>query len=402
MVECEQYPHGLPSVEQQQHARPPRQQPYQVIVHPEAAFVCDLHAHLAECEIIGFLGGKWDPESKTVYIQAAFPCRSLDSAEHDGSMDVEMDPISDLQVRDIVKHNSHLEIVGWYHSHPQFQPDPSIRDIENQTSYQSLFEDRVSQMEPFVGLIVGTYDLKNKSGPKSIFRYFHIPRSRQGDDVHDVEEHATSGRAGCRHHAPCGFFPMELQTQTWKFKKTLEYEQGEGATISPSHPCCIYPAIQRQLGFHFHPSCHTPLWKASSSSPSQQVSSSSRTLEANDTGTTEAKNGKKTRHKKPRVSRTHGMSRSDRQARLVALKVKLRSRKHYGSGVSNLIEQCLALLDYYQHFPLHVNLKQKWKQHSKVWKVEQSLRHWVSLIDLRVEHRDDFIEDLMTYLELAW
>ena len=26
--------------------------------------------------------------------------------------------------------------VGWYHSHPTFVPDPSVRDIENQSVYQ--------------------------------------------------------------------------------------------------------------------------------------------------------------------------------------------------------------------------------------------------------------------------
>ncbi|KAF4323505.1 hypothetical protein BBO99_00006018 [Phytophthora kernoviae] len=40
--------------------------PFQVLVHPDVVFVADLHAHLATCEIIGFLGGKWDESANTL------------------------------------------------------------------------------------------------------------------------------------------------------------------------------------------------------------------------------------------------------------------------------------------------------------------------------------------------
>ena len=29
-----------------------------------------------------------------------------------------------------------LQVVGWYHSHPTFPPNPSVRDIETQHSFQ--------------------------------------------------------------------------------------------------------------------------------------------------------------------------------------------------------------------------------------------------------------------------
>ena len=32
-------------------------QPFTIKMHPEAAFLCDLHAHLCQDEIIGFLAG---------------------------------------------------------------------------------------------------------------------------------------------------------------------------------------------------------------------------------------------------------------------------------------------------------------------------------------------------------
>lgn len=32
-------------------------------------------------------------------------------------------------------------MVGWYHSHPVFLAQPSLRDIENQINYQRMFRD---------------------------------------------------------------------------------------------------------------------------------------------------------------------------------------------------------------------------------------------------------------------
>ena len=109
-------------------------QPFAVHVHPDVAFVCDFHAHLADSEIIGLLGGYWDRDNRTIFIQAPFPCRSTERAD-DGATDVEMDPASEIAIRDIIASHG-MQVVGWYHSHPKFQPDPSVTDIVNQKNYQ--------------------------------------------------------------------------------------------------------------------------------------------------------------------------------------------------------------------------------------------------------------------------
>ncbi|KAJ3089351.1 Myb-like, SWIRM and MPN domains 1 [Quaeritorhiza haematococci] len=67
----------------------------------------------------------------------------------------EMDPESEMRAREVFAAKS-LEVVGWYHSHPTFIPDPSIRDIENQAAYQTLFK-RDDGSEPFIGMIVTPY-----------------------------------------------------------------------------------------------------------------------------------------------------------------------------------------------------------------------------------------------------
>ena len=140
-------------------------QPFSVCISPDAMFLADLHAHLVDCEIIGLLGGRWDQEERCVYIQAAFPCRAL-TRNDSGHTDVEMDPVSQVNVQNVIQ-NHGLKVLGWYHSHPSFQPDPSVTDVENQGNYQKLFysidnDNGMIQEEncPFVGLIVGTYDRK--------------------------------------------------------------------------------------------------------------------------------------------------------------------------------------------------------------------------------------------------
>ena len=46
-----------------------------------------------------------------------------------------------------------------YHSHPVFEPRPSQKDNENQRNYQALFCCSQTRLEPFLGFIVGPYDL---------------------------------------------------------------------------------------------------------------------------------------------------------------------------------------------------------------------------------------------------
>ncbi|KAL7546967.1 hypothetical protein ACHAWF_010290 [Thalassiosira exigua] len=153
-------------------------QPFMVRVNPDATFLADLHAHLCSSEIIGLLGGYYSNEEKCIYIQAAFPCKATERADS-GQTDVEMDPVGQIYATEAIA-NHGMSVVGWYHSHPDFQPNPSITDIENQANYQQLFHaDRpVSSSNsptdsPFVGLIVGTYDNKNPTS-QSVMRWFHV------------------------------------------------------------------------------------------------------------------------------------------------------------------------------------------------------------------------------------
>lgn len=63
-------------------------------------------------------------------IRAAEPCNSVSTG-----LQCEMDPVSQTQARDLLS-SLGLAVVGWYHSHPSFQPNPSVRDINTQDQFQ--------------------------------------------------------------------------------------------------------------------------------------------------------------------------------------------------------------------------------------------------------------------------
>ncbi|GMH82932.1 hypothetical protein TrVE_jg9779 [Triparma verrucosa] len=195
-------------------------QPFDVVVSPDVGFMTDLHSHLMMCEVIGFLAGKYDPIEKTIYIQAAFPCVAT-VRDDSGGTDVEMCPVSQIVVRDAILQHG-MEVVGWYHNHPAFQPDPSVTDIENQTDHQKLVAASIENLSkdvragttfskargsktnivPFVGLIVGTYD-PNVEEAESIMRWFHSK---------------PHGSMQCE-------FPMNLQVTYREYRRELEEGQ---------------------------------------------------------------------------------------------------------------------------------------------------------------------------------
>lgn len=133
----------------------PLAQPFSVTLAAEALLVMDFHAHLSACEVIGLLGGTFDPEARALTVRQAFPCRRADGS--DSGTSVELDPECQVEVAGAMA-ESGMVPVGWYHSHPVFEARPSAKDNENQRNYQALCSDAGSGLEPWVGAIVGPYD----------------------------------------------------------------------------------------------------------------------------------------------------------------------------------------------------------------------------------------------------
>ncbi|KAI9484180.1 MAG: hypothetical protein EXX96DRAFT_617123 [Benjaminiella poitrasii] len=144
--------------------------PFIVNITSNALLVIDFHSHLAYTEIVGLLGGKViKEESGIIHIEVeyVFPCHSIGNGVH-----YEMDPVSEMKAYESFKRKG-LKVVGWYYSHPTSEPNPSIRDIANQASYQFLFRDDALNVEPFIGVIITPYNFMNNTNG-SEFRFIHI------------------------------------------------------------------------------------------------------------------------------------------------------------------------------------------------------------------------------------
>ncbi|XP_041064442.1 histone H2A deubiquitinase MYSM1 isoform X1 [Carcharodon carcharias] len=127
-------------------------EPFLVKVASEALLVMDMHAHVSMAEVIGLLGGRYSSGNKVLEICVAEPCNSLSTG-----LQCEMDPVSQTQASEALAGRGY-SIVGWYHSHPAFDPDPSLRDIDTQAKYQNYFSRGGAQ---FVGMIISPYNRSN-------------------------------------------------------------------------------------------------------------------------------------------------------------------------------------------------------------------------------------------------
>lgn len=139
-----------------------------------------------------------------IVVEEAFPCRSLEGSATDG-MNVEIDPVSELAVAEKIA-NRNMRIVGWYHSHPLFQPDPSVRDIQTQRNYQALFRDTASGSEPFIGAIAATYDARLPT-EETVYNWFWIR-----DKNHDVTPPLRHSKRRKKSPSSMGV-PMQLHYQ---------------------------------------------------------------------------------------------------------------------------------------------------------------------------------------------
>ncbi|XP_060087877.1 deubiquitinase MYSM1 [Heteronotia binoei] len=129
-----------------------KREPFQVKIAPEALLIMDLHAHVSMAEVIGLLGGRYSKTDEIVEICTAEPCNSLSTG-----LQCEMDPVSQTQASETLAARGY-SIIGWYHSHPAFDSNPSIRDIDTQAKYQNYFS-RGGSM--FVGVIISPYNRNN-------------------------------------------------------------------------------------------------------------------------------------------------------------------------------------------------------------------------------------------------
>ena len=96
--------------------------------------------------------------------------------QFDQSVSVEMEPGSASEATNAIQ-RSGMTVVGWYHSHPLFQPSPSVCDINNQSNYQNMFESTRSEncraVPPYIGMIFTPYDTLSAKNEESRVNIFH-------------------------------------------------------------------------------------------------------------------------------------------------------------------------------------------------------------------------------------
>eukprot|EP00347_Sterkiella_histriomuscorum_P006564 403352292 len=134
-------------------------QPIVLFITLEALFTMNVHAHVHRNEIIGFVSGhrvKTKKIGKDVFIiQETVPCQAMvdDYGNTDYSKNVEMNPESaEEKVKEI--ESKGLQILGWYHSHPKFEANPSHIDVQNHETYQKMFN---RDGKYFMALIIAPY-----------------------------------------------------------------------------------------------------------------------------------------------------------------------------------------------------------------------------------------------------
>lgn len=142
-------------------------QPFSVTMSTNSLLLIDFHCHLSTSEVTGYLAGKWDSTMQHLKVTQTYPCKCRIADKEDSSQ-------IEAQIRKDME-QSGLCLVGWYHSHPFCQPDPTLQDIKNQLKYQQVMEDE-SSSEPCIGLIVSPYDSHKK---ESAFKAFWVQSHSQ-------------------------------------------------------------------------------------------------------------------------------------------------------------------------------------------------------------------------------
>ncbi|XP_031573970.1 MPN domain-containing protein-like isoform X2 [Actinia tenebrosa] len=161
-----------------------KMQPFSIDISTNCLLLVDYHCHLTTSEITGYLAGKWDPQTHHMKILQAFPCRCRFA-------DKENAPKVEEELRQALRKRG-LQVVGWYHSHPNYQADPSVQDIKSQTKYQRIAQQALSgPHEPCIGMIVSPFDTY-KPTKESTFRTFWVMQpSENNPDSLGVPMHVS-------------------------------------------------------------------------------------------------------------------------------------------------------------------------------------------------------------------
>lgn len=99
-------------------------------------------------EVMGLVGGYWNPLNRNLTIVQYEPCKNIASS----STHCDMCPITQARATENL-HSKGLAVLGWFHSHPTFAPEPSHQDMETQLSVQQW----IGSDKPCIGVILSPF-----------------------------------------------------------------------------------------------------------------------------------------------------------------------------------------------------------------------------------------------------
>lgn len=131
--------------------------PFKVSITLSTLLCLQLHSLSSNYEVMGFLGGY---RSKTIgrtkiCLARYKPCKT---AKQSGTM-CEMCPVSQVE-QSLGLLSEGYDLLGWFHSHPLFPPNPSRTDVNTQAEMQMQF--CTDKEKPFIGFILGCVDMQYK------------------------------------------------------------------------------------------------------------------------------------------------------------------------------------------------------------------------------------------------
>ncbi|XP_076631998.1 uncharacterized protein LOC143347046 [Colletes latitarsis] len=143
-------------------------QPFLVTITTTAALLVDLHCHLTDKEVCGYLGGHWDINSHNLSITTAFPCR-YSGKDKSAAAAVEAEIARAMEWKRVT-------LVGWYHSHPTSHASPSLRDVDSQLDYQIKMKGPSDNgYTPCVGLICSPYNTDGSCYESNFNVFWSLP-----------------------------------------------------------------------------------------------------------------------------------------------------------------------------------------------------------------------------------
>ncbi|KAL1494723.1 hypothetical protein ABEB36_010274 [Hypothenemus hampei] len=151
---------------------PDRPQQFVVKITLSTLILMDFHAHSYHTEVMGLVGGHWDYEDGCIKITSYEPCKNVASS----TTHCDMCPISQAKAADSI-HSKNLEIIGWFHSHPTFAPEPSQQDLDTQLCVQQW----IGHGKQCIGVILSPFSV-NAALISSPFRCWMVDKKENYED----------------------------------------------------------------------------------------------------------------------------------------------------------------------------------------------------------------------------